>query len=72
MGKQVIEDDQVGDLQMKFMLPFDRQESFSGLFKSLEEQGFQFSLSLSSLEDIFVKLGMDPDSVLNNQPIPEL
>ena len=55
---------------MKFMLPFDKQETFSDLFKTLEQQGFQFSLALSSLEDIFIKLGMDPDSVLNNQPIP--
>jgi len=27
---------------------------------------------MSSLEDIFVRIGLDPESIINNEPIPEI
>lgn len=57
---------------MRFQLPWNQQENFSKFFSFLEESGVHFSLKLSSLEDIFIKVGMDPSSVLNNEPLPEL
>jgi hypothetical protein len=27
---------------------------------------------MSSLEDIFVRIGLDPDSILKNEPLPEI
>jgi hypothetical protein len=57
---------------MRFQLPMTQQEYFSDFFAFLEQQAVHFSLRLSSLEDIFIKIGMDPTSVLNNEPLPDL
>jgi hypothetical protein len=66
------EDDQVSDVSMRFLLPNNQQEHYAQLFAFLEEQEIKFSLKLSSLEDIFIKIGMDASSILSNEPLPEL
>lgn len=55
---------------MRFLLPYNQQENYSVIFNFLEVEGFYFSLKLSSLEDIFVKIGMDADSIFSNEPLP--
>lgn len=52
------EDEQVNEVSMRFQLPLTQQEYFSKFFTFLEEEGVHFSLRLSSLEDIFIKIGM--------------
>jgi len=27
---------------------------------------------MSSLEDIFIRIGLDPDSIMNNEPLPAI
>lgn len=57
---------------MRFLLPNNQQEYYTALFAFLEEQKYRFSLKLSSLEDIFIKIGIDAESILTNEPLPEL
>ena len=57
---------------MKMILQTSRQENYPELFEYLEGKGIQFSLTMSSLEDIFVRIGLDPDSILKNEPLPEI
>ena len=66
------EDDQVSQVSMRFLLPNTEQEHFADLFGFLEQHGFKFSLKLSSLEDVFIKIGMDASSIMSNEPLPEL
>ena len=66
------EDDQVNELSMRFLLPNTQQEFYHNIFSFLEANNINFSLKLSSLEDVFIKIGMDSDSILSNEPLPEL
>jgi hypothetical protein len=58
--------------EMKMILQTSRQENYPELFEYLEGKGIEFSLTMSSLEDIFVRIGLDPDSILKNEPLPEI
>jgi len=57
---------------MKLILQTSNQESYPDLFSYLEKEKLEFSLTMSSLEDIFIRIGLDPDSIMNNEPLPEI
>ena len=66
------EDDQTAKKEMRMILQTSDQEHYSELFEFLEKKGIEFSLTMSSLEDIFIRIGMDPESVLNNEALPQI
>jgi hypothetical protein len=55
---------------MRIILQTSHQENYPELFSFLENKNIDFSLTMSSLEDIFIKIGLDPNSILNNEPLP--
>lgn len=54
-------DEQSAGNMLKFILPLAQQKKFAGLFQELEGMGAEISLTMSSLEDAFVRIGMDAD-----------
>lgn len=57
---------------MKMILQTSNQENYPELFSYLENKNLEFSLTMSSLEDIFIRIGLDPDSIMNNEPLPAI
>ncbi len=54
------------------ILQTSNQENYPELFSYLENKNLEFSLTMSSLEDIFIRIGLDPDSIMNNEPLPAI
>jgi len=56
---------------MKFQLPFDRMSNFPKLFRTLESKGnYEVSISMTSLEEVFLKVADDTADARISTPIP--
>ena len=65
-------DEQSANNVLKYILPLQRQNEFTELFKTLEPLNLNISLKMCTLEDTFVNIGMHGDDEEGNQDFPDL